>query len=73
VQYAEKARDAAIARPHKLKDTEIHLRKAEHRLNDLRRTLAFEDQPPVQDAADRIAAIRKQILDVMFAPKPKKK
>ncbi len=72
VLYAEKARDAAISRPHKLKDTEIHLRKAEHRLNDIRRTLSFEDQPPVQDAADQIAAIRKQILDVMFAPKHKK-
>ena len=72
VQYAEKARDAAVSRPQKLKETEIHLRKAEHRLNDIRRTLSFEDQPPVQEAADQIAAIRKQILDVMFAPKRKK-
>ncbi|HVP42330.1 MAG TPA: hypothetical protein VMS96_02800 [Terriglobales bacterium] len=71
VQYAEKARDAAIARRHKMKDTEIHLRKAEHRLNDIRRTLALEDQPEVQEAVDRIAAVRKQILEAMFAPKPK--
>lgn len=72
VLYAGKARDAALARPHKMKDTEIHLRKAEHRLNDIRRTLALEDQPEVQAAADQIAAMRKQILDAMFAPRHKK-
>ena len=72
VSYAGKARDAALARPHKIKDTEIHLRKAEHRLNDIRRTLALEDQPDVQDAADQIAAMRKQLLETMFAPQRKK-
>ncbi len=72
VLYAGKARDAALVRPHKIKDTEIHLRKAEHRLNDIRRTLALEDQPEVQDAADQITAMRKQLLDTMFAPKRKK-
>lgn len=72
VQDAEKARDAAIEHSRKIKDTEIHLRKAEHRLNDIRRTLALEDQPEVQAAIDQIAAIRKQLLDVMFAPKRKK-
>ncbi len=72
VVYAGKARDAALARPHKMKDTEIHLRKAEHRLNDIRRTLALEDQPDVQEAADQIAGMRKQILEAMFAPKRKK-
>ncbi len=72
ILYAGKARDAALARPHKLKDTEIHLRKVEHRLNDIRRTLALEDQPEVQDAADQIAGMRKQLLDTMFAPKRKK-
>ncbi len=72
VQYAEKAGEAAIARRHKMKDTEIHLRRAEHRLNDIRRTLALEDQPDVEAAAEQIAAVRKRILEVMFAPKEKK-
>ncbi len=72
VLYAGKARDAALARPHKLKDTEIHLRKAEHRLEDIRRTLALEDQADVQAAVDQLAALRKQLLDVMFAPKKKR-
>lgn len=72
VRDAEKARDAALERSRKIKDTEIHLRKAEHRLNDIRRTLALEDQPAVQEAVDQIAAVRKQLLDVMFSPKRKK-
>ncbi len=72
VQYAEKAGDAAIAHRHKMKDIEIHLRKAENRLNDIRRTLALEDQPGVEAAAEQIAAVRKRILDAMFAPKEKK-
>lgn len=71
VTYAEKSRDALRNQPKKIKDTEIALRKAEHRLNDVRRTLALEDQPEVQTAVDQIAAVRKQILDQMFAPKKK--
>lgn len=72
VLYAEKARDAALAHPRKLKATEIRLRKAERRLDDVRHSLALEDQPQVQEAVERFAAIRKEILDVMFAPKEKK-
>ncbi len=72
VQYAEKCRDALQTQPKKIKDTEIALRKAEHRLNEVRRTLALEDQADVQAAVDQIAAVRKQILDQMFAPKQKK-
>ena len=30
------------------------------------------DQPAVQEAVDQIAAVRKQLLDVMFSPKRKK-
>ena len=72
VLYAEKARGAALKHPHKMKETEIRLRKAEHRLNDIRRTLALEDQSDVQAAVDAIAALRKQILEAMFAPQDKK-
>jgi len=72
VAYAEKSRDALRDQPKKIKDTEIALRRAEHRLNDIRRTLALEDQPEVQAAVEQIAAVRKQILDQMFAPQHKK-
>ncbi len=72
IEYAGKARDSALEQPTKIKNTEIALRKAESRLNGIRRTLALEDQPDVQSAADRIAAMRKQLLDRMFAPKPKR-
>ena len=70
--YAAKARDSALEQPTKTKPTEIALRKAEHRLNDIRRTLALEDQPEIQAAVDQLAAMRKQLLDLMFAPKRKR-
>lgn len=72
VLYAEKSRDALRDQPKKIKDTEIALRKAEHRLNEIRRTLALEDQPQVLAAVDQLASIRKQILDQMFAPRQKR-
>ncbi len=73
VSYAEKARDAARQQPRKIKDTEIALRKAERRLDQVRRTLAFEDQADVQAAVDRIAQVRQELLDQMFAPKQKRR
>lgn len=73
VGYAEKCREAARQQPRKIKDAEIRLRKAERRLNEIRRTLALEDQADVQAAADRIAELRTQLLDQMFAPKRKSK
>ncbi len=72
IEYAGKARDSALEQPTKIKNTEIALRKLEQRLNGIRRTLALEDQPDVQSAADRVAAMRKQLLDHMFAPKHKR-
>jgi hypothetical protein len=72
VAYAEKARDASKGLPaKKMKKIEIMLRQAENRMNALRRTLALEDQQDVQEAAEKIAKIRTEILDQMFAPKHK--
>ena len=72
VSYAGKARDSALEQPAKIKSTEIALRKIEQRLHNIRRTLALEDQPEVQSAADRIASMRRQLLDQLFAPKHKR-
>lgn len=72
VAYAGKARDSALEQPSKIKNIEIALRKIEQRLGAIRRTLALEDQPDVQSAADQVAAMRKQLLDHMFAPKHKR-
>ena len=73
VNYAEKARDAALQSNKNLKQTEITLRETSRRLDDLRRSLALEDRPYVETAINRIETVRKQLLDQMFGPKPKEK
>ena len=55
-----------------LKPTEIALRKMAARLRTIRRTLALEDQKPVEDAANRLEALRTDLLSRMF-DKGKKK
>jgi hypothetical protein len=66
VTYTEKARDAATQSGKRLKPTEIAVRKMAHRLSDIRRTLNFEDQPPVQEAIEHLEKIRTELLSKMF-------
>jgi hypothetical protein len=66
VTYSEKAHDAAIQTGKKLKSAEIALRKMAARLRDLKRTLNFDDQAPVQAAADRLESLRTDLLTHMF-------
>jgi hypothetical protein len=41
------------------------------KLRDIKRTLAFEDQPPVIQAIDRLEDIRTTLLKEMFAKENK--
>jgi len=66
VAYSEKAHDSALQSGKRLKDTEIALRKLAARLRDIKRTLNFDDQAPVQAAADRIDSLRTDLLNRMF-------
>jgi hypothetical protein len=66
VTYSEKAHDAAVAAPNKIKGTEISLRKMAAKLRDIKRTLGFEEQAPVQAASDRLEALRTDLLAKMF-------
>jgi hypothetical protein len=50
----------------RLKPTELASRKMSHRLRDLHRTLNFEDQAPVQAAADRLEYLAQDLLTHMF-------
>jgi hypothetical protein len=68
-QFAEQATTAALDSGKHQKRVEIELRKMAHRLRDMNRTLAFEDQPTVQAAVDRIEDLRSRILQHMFAKK----
>jgi hypothetical protein len=70
--FSEKARDAASKSGKKLKPTEIAVRKMAHKLRDMKRTLSFEDQAPVQDAIDRLEHVRTDLLTRMFGIKGEK-
>jgi hypothetical protein len=66
VTYSEKAHDAAIQSGKKLKNTEIEFRKMATKLRDIKRTLNFDDQAPVEAAADRLESLRTDLLSHMF-------
>jgi hypothetical protein len=71
--YAEKARDASIASGRRLKDCEISARKMSRRLSDIKRTVAFEDQPVIEKAVRRLEDVRTDLLAQMFSKDKKKK
>jgi hypothetical protein len=73
VSYSEKARDAATETKKHLKNIEIDARKMAEKLRDIKRTLAFEDQPPIEQAIRRLEDIRTALLQEMFTKDNKKK
>ena len=66
VTYSEKAHDASIQSGKRLKNTEIDFRKMAAKLRDIKRNLNFDDQAPVQAAADRLETLRTDLLSHMF-------
>ena len=73
VTYFEKARDSAIDSKSHLKNVEIGARKSSEKLADIKRTLAFEDQAPVEKAIHRLEEVRTALLNEMVASKKKDK
>jgi polyhydroxyalkanoate synthesis regulator phasin len=65
--YSQKAQEAALQSGKRLKQTEIALRKMAARLRDIKRTLSFEDQAPVQAAADQLENLRTDLQKRMFS------
>jgi len=65
--YSEKARDAAIETRKRMKNVEIDVRKMSEKLRDIKRTLAFEDQPAVDQAIRRLEDVRTALLKQMFS------
>ena len=72
VSYSEKASDASTQTKKHLKNTEIDLRKIAEKLRDIKRTLAFEDQPAVEQAVRRLEDLRTALLKEMFGDDKKK-
>lgn len=70
---ATKARDAAVGSRKKLKRVEIHLRETQRHLENVRRTLAASDRPPLEAVEKKLAEFRQDLLNAMFAPKKDKK
>ena len=69
VAYSDKATQAATKTGKKLKPTEIAVRKMAARLRDIKRSLNFEDQAPVEAAAESLEKMRTQLLSRMFGSK----
>ncbi len=66
ITYSQKAADAATESGKKLKDAEITVRKIAYKLKDIKRSVNFDDQAPVQNAIDQLERVRTQLLDKMF-------
>lgn len=72
VAYCEKARDAATQTNKRLKNVEIDVRKIADKLRDIKHTLAFDEQSPVDQAIRRLEDVRTALLKAMFANDHKK-
>lgn len=69
VTYSDKATDAATKSGKRLKKTEIAVRKMAERLRDLKRSLEFDEQAPIQAAVDHLEKMRTALLSRMFGSK----
>jgi hypothetical protein len=71
VAYAGRASQAAQKSGKHLKDTEISLRETGRHLDDVRKTLSFEDRSYVEAAVKQVEKVRHQLLERMFGPQSK--
>ncbi len=71
VTYSRKARDSATETKKHVKNVEIAVRKMAERLRDIKRTLSFEDQAPVEHAIQELEEIRTSLLQQMFSKEKK--
>ena len=73
VAYCHQAADAASTSGKRLKQTEIGLRKLEHRMRDIGESLNIDDRPPVEKAVQELEQVRADLLARMFGPKAEPK
>ncbi len=66
VEYSVKACTAAGERGKRMKQTEIAVRKIGKRLEDLRRSVAFDDRAPLANAVETVEKARSDLLQRMF-------
>jgi len=73
VAYPHRAADAASASGKRLKQTEIELRKLEHRMRDIGHSLNIDDRPPVEKAVQELEQVRADLLARMWGEKAEPK
>lgn len=73
LEDASKAHDLALRTHDKRKEVEILLRQTQRHLDNVKRTLAAEDRPALEEVEKKLAELRQELLDSMFAPKKKDK
>lgn len=66
VTYAELARDYAIQSHKYEKQTEIAARGISRKLNEILHSLGRDDQPPIEDAINRLERVRDDLQSAMF-------
>jgi hypothetical protein len=73
--YINRATEAAIKSNKRLKQTEIDLRKLQHRMHDIGMSLNVDDRPAVDKDVVEIEQLRANLLAKMFGDKaePKEK
>jgi len=67
--YAQRATTAATTMNKKLKQTEIDLRKLQHRMHDIGQSLNVDDRPPVEKTVQQLEELRAHLLARMFGEK----
>ncbi|HYM05082.1 MAG TPA: hypothetical protein VEU11_00840 [Terriglobales bacterium] len=69
VSFSRKATNTSIQTGKKMKNVEIGLRKMAEKFRDVKRTVAFEDQAPIQQTVDQLEQMRTDLLSAMFGKK----
>jgi hypothetical protein len=67
--FSRKATNSSIQTGKKLKNVEIGLRKMAEKFRDVKRTVVFEDQAPIQQTVDELEQMRTDLLSAMFGKK----
>jgi len=71
--YSGQAAAAASSSGKRLKQTEIDLRKIQHRMHDIGESLNIDDRPPVEKGVQEIEQLRANLLARMFGDKAEPK
>ncbi len=67
VRYSDVAKMSAISSGKRIKNTEISLRKVAAKLRDIERVVSFDQQAPIQQAAEHLEDLRSALINQVFS------